>query len=46
MHTDGRVGRPWAARDEANAWLAGHLPVSLGHERGAAFLAVDDEADA
>ena len=45
VHADGGVGRPGAARDEADAGLARQLAVGLGHERGAAFLAVDDEAD-
>ena len=37
---------PGAARDEADARPAGELAVGVGHEGGAAFLAVDDQADA
>ena len=46
VHADRGVGRAGAARDEADAGLAGQLAVGLGHEGRAAFLAADDEADA
>ena len=46
VHADRGVGGARAARDEADARPARHLAVGFGHERGAAFLAVDDEADA
>ena len=45
VHADGGIGRTGAARDEADAGLARQLAIGLGHERRAAFLAVDDEAD-
>ena len=45
MHADRGVGGARAARDEADARLARHLAVGVGHEGGAALLAVDDEAD-
>jgi hypothetical protein len=45
VHADRGIGGAGAAGDEADARLAGHFAVGVGHERGAAFLAVDDEAD-
>ena len=46
VHADRCVGGARPARDEADAGPAGQLAVRLGHEGGAALLAVDDEADA
>ena len=40
------VGGAGAARDEADAGLAGQPAVAIGHHRGAAFLPADDGADA
>jgi hypothetical protein len=45
VHADRGIGRARAAGDEADAGLAGQLAVGIGHERRAALLAVDDEAD-
>ena len=45
MHADRGVGGAGTAGDEADAGLAGHLAVGLGHECRAPFLAVDHEAD-
>ena len=39
------VGGAGAARDEADAGLAGEPALAVGHHRGAAFLAADDGAD-
>ena len=46
VHADRGVGGARSARDEADARLARQLAVGFSHEGGAAFLAVDDEADA
>lgn len=45
VHADRGVGRARTTGDEADARLARHLAVGVGHEGGAALLAVDDEAD-
>jgi len=45
MHRDARIGRARAARDKANAGLAGQLAVGLRHVSGAAFLPADDRCD-
>lgn len=46
VHADRSISGARAAGHEADARLAGHLAVSIGHEGSAALLAVDDEADA
>jgi hypothetical protein len=45
VHADRGIGRARAAGDETDAGAAGELAIGFGHERGAAFLAVDDEPD-
>ena len=46
MHADRSVRRSRAAGDHRDARTAGELRVRIGHVRGAAFLATDDEAHA
>ena len=45
VHAGRCVGGAGAARDEADAGLAGQLALAIGHHRRAAFLAADDGAD-
>ena len=45
MDADRGVGGTWPARDHRNARLAGQLAVGLCHERGAAFVARQDQLD-
>src|SRR5207302_8180222 len=45
VHADRAVGGAGPARHEEHARLAGELAVGLGHVRGAAFLAANDELD-
>ncbi|MNL15555.1 hypothetical protein D3C87_1365460 [compost metagenome] len=45
VHADAGVGGAGAARDKADAGLAGQLAIGLGHIGGAAFLAADDRLD-
>src|SRR4029079_14241134 len=45
MPPDRSIGRTRTAGDEAHARTAGQLAMRFRHESGAAFLAVDDEAD-
>ncbi len=45
VHADRRIGRARSARDEAYARPPRDARVRVGHEGGAAFLSVDDEAD-
>lgn len=46
MHADRSVRRSRAAGNHRDARTAGELRVRIGHVRGAAFLATDDEAHA
>ena len=46
VHADRGIGRPRAARHHHHSRLAGELGIGVGHERGAALLAADHEADA
>ncbi len=45
MDAGGCVGRTWAAGDEGNAGLAGHLAVGIGHVADSALLAANDRLD-
>ena len=45
MDAGAGIGGARAAGDQAEAGLAGELAIGLGHHRGAALLAADDEAN-
>jgi hypothetical protein len=45
VHADRCIGGAGAACREADARTARHFSLGIGPERGAAFLAIDNEAD-